>query len=169
MVQEGIFDVFQEANMKIPMFLFSLFVFCLLGATNALAEKKFNKMQVVGSYAYSFQGEISEGSDFAGLGAGHIVAAGLIEIHPDSDGSCELGDLRATGMRTFSVAGKIRDNAFVCCLTLESNGTGDASCVVPGVDLPEETFDFVIENNAKAFRYVGTTPGLSVLGSATRQ
>jgi hypothetical protein len=57
-------------------------------------------------------------------------------------------------------------------LTVNAKGTGSAVCPLdnpaPGFP-PVETFDFVLEEKGKALRFVGTTPGIVVLGSSARQ
>jgi hypothetical protein len=56
-------------------------------------------------------------------------------------------------------------------LTVDPDGSGSATCPLdaPQFGFPAiESFDFVIADNAKAFRFVGTTPGMVVVGSGER-
>ena len=51
---------------------------------------------------------------------------------------------------------------------MNPDGTGSAECPLddPLPDFPAtEMFDFVLEQHARAFRLVGTTPGVVVLGA----
>ncbi len=128
----------------------------LVTAAVAVADKTFTSRDVKGNFAFSWQGEI--------VGLGPVAAAGLI----DADGKGNI----TQAVRTISVGGSSVTQTFTCTLAVNPNGTGSADCLLddpaPGF-LPQETFDFVLEDKAKGFRFVGTTPGFVVLGSGRRQ
>ena len=122
----------------------------------AFAAKEFSEKDVRGAYAFSFQGEI--------VGVGPVAATGRML----ADGNGNI----AEAARTLSINGVPQTETFTCTLSIHPNGTGAAVCPldnpVPGFPAIE-TFDFVIENNGRSFRFVGTTPGIVVLGSGVRQ
>lgn len=118
--------------------------------------KAFTVKDVKGSYAFSFQGEV--------IGLGPVAAAGVIR----ADGRGNITE----AVRTISVNGAPVVETFTCTITVNRDGTGAAECPLddplPGFPI-EETFDFALEDNAKGFRLVGTTPGIVVVGSGRRQ
>ncbi len=128
----------------------------LLPAATAVADRAFTANDIEGRYAFSFQGEI--------IGVGVVAATGMIK----ADGRGNITE----GMRIMSVNGVSITETFTCTLSVNPNGTGSAECPldhpVPGFP-PVETFGFVLEENVKSFRYVGTTPGVVVLGSGRKQ
>ena len=123
-------------------------------AGTASAGKTFSVKDVKGTYAFSFQGEI--------LGVGPVAATGVIS----ADGKGNV----TQAIRTISVNGTPVTETFTCTLSVNADGTGSAVCPLDDpTSVPVETFDFAIEDNAKGFRLVGTTPGIVVLGSGRRQ
>ena len=117
--------------------------------------KTFTNRDVKGSYAFSFQGEI--------LGAGPVAATGMFR----ADGRGHITD----AVRTISFGATVTQT-FTCTISVNPNGTGSAVCPLdePIQGFPDvETFDFTLEDNAKAVRFVGTTPGFVVLGSGEKQ
>ncbi len=128
----------------------------LATAAVALADKVFTNRDLKGSYAFSFQGEI--------VGLGPVAATGVL----NADGNGNVTD----AVRTISVNGVPVTETFTCTLSVNPNGTGTAICVIdnpaPGFPLVE-TFDIVLGKNGGDFRLVGTTPGVVVLGSGSRQ
>lgn len=141
--------------MKIHSFPLVILLFALpLAPANAI--KGFSAKDVRGAYAFSFQGEI--------VGVGPIAATGRMF----ADGTGNIPD----AVRTISVNGVPQNETFSCTFTIDANGTGSAVCPLenpaPGFP-PVETFDFVLEDKGRAFRFVGTTPGIVVLGSGARQ
>ncbi len=135
--------------------VFALLLF-IAPFTALMAAKGFSERDVRGAYAFSFDGEI--------VGVGPVAATGMMR----SDGRGNIPD----AVRTISVNGVPLTETFTCTLTVNPNGTGTAVCPLdspaPGFP-PVETFDFVLEDKARAFRFVGTTPGIVVLGSGLQQ
>ena len=123
---------------------------------SALADKGFSVKDVRGSYGFSFQGQI--------VGVGPVGAVGLIT----ADGEGNVTD----AVRTISINGVPVTQTFTCSITVDPDGTGSAVCPLddplPGTP-PVETFDFVLEDKARSFRIVGTTPGIVVVGSGREQ
>ncbi|MBW2448898.1 MAG: hypothetical protein JRE92_00545 [Deltaproteobacteria bacterium] len=123
---------------------------------SALADKGFSVKDVRGNYGFSFQGQIVE--------VGPVAAVGLIT----ADGRGNVTE----AVRTISINGVPVTETFTCTITVNPDGTGSAVCPLddplPGAP-PEETFDFVLEHKARAFRLVGTTPGIVVVGSGRKQ
>lgn len=119
-------------------------------------SKEFSLRDVRGDYAFSFQGEI--------VGVGPVTASGVLSA--DGKGNITQAE------RTISVNGVPVVETFTCTLTVNPNGTGSAVCPIdsPAPGFPAvETFDFALEDRARGFRFVGTTPGIAVLGSGRRQ
>ena len=152
---------------------------CLLSATGAMAGGTFTEHKLKGSFAYSFQGEMQLPEAIASP----VAAVGVINIHWDG-GQPVDGDFQvdADGVRTIMFGGVLAcTNRFECDLDLDPSGTGNATCmplnpepiessVLPGgCPVEAETFDFVVEDNGDGFRYVGTTPYVTALGSGRRQ
>jgi hypothetical protein len=123
---------------------------------SALADKGFSVKDVRGNYGFSFQGQI--------VGVGPVAAVGLIT----ADGGGNITD----AVRTISINGVPTTETFSCTITVNPDGTGSAVCPLddpaPGAP-PVETFDFVLEDKARAFRLVGTTFGIVVVGSGREQ
>ncbi|MDH3638126.1 MAG: hypothetical protein OES09_06630, partial [Gammaproteobacteria bacterium] len=85
-----------------------------------------------------------------------------------SDGNGKIPE----AMRTISVNGVSQTETFTCTLTIDANGTGAAVCRLnnPAPGFPAvETFDFVLEDKGRSFRFIGTPPGIVVLESGLRQ
>ena len=120
------------------------------------ADKAFTVGDIKGRYAFSFQGEI--------VGVAPTAATGMLV----ADGRGEI----TYAIRSINIGGVPVSETFSCTLTVNEDGTGSAECPLddpaPGAP-PVETFDFVLEDKGKAFRFVGTTPGIVVLGSGARQ
>ena len=124
--------------------------------SSAVAGKGFSVKDVRGNYGFSFQGEI--------LGVGPVAAVGRIT----ADGEGNITD----AVRTISLSGVSVTETFTCTITVNPDGTGSAVCPLddpaPGAP-PVETFDFVLDDKARAFRLLGTTPGVVVVGSGREQ
>ena len=118
--------------------------------------KVYSVADIKGNYSFSFDGQI--------VGVAPVAATGAFA----ADGKGNI--FRA--VRTISVGGVPATETFTCTLTVNPDGTGSAVCPLdqpaPGFP-PIETFDFVLEDNKKAFRMVATTPGIVVLGSGRKQ
>lgn len=144
--------------MRKKMFLFTLLLAtCLLFAGGkANADKVFSEKSVRGSYGFSFQGEI--------IGVGPVAAIGVLE----SDGNGNIDP----ASRTININGVPIQQTFTCTYFVYPEGTGSAVCPLddppPGAPAVE-TFDFVLVNKAKGFQFAGTTPGIVVLGTGTKQ
>lgn len=126
-------------------------------AQEALADRSFSERDVRGPYSFSFDGEI--------VGVGPVAAIGQL----DADGQGNITD----AVRTLVVNGRTVMQTFHCTISVNPDGTGSAECPLdddPLSGFPAiETFDFVLEQRARAFRLVGTTPGVTVLGGGRRQ
>lgn len=142
--------------MKNPLLALGVTAVLLPPVPAVFAEKSFSESDVKGRYGFSFQGEV--------LGVAPVAATGTMV----ADGKGSITD----AVRTINVGGVPTTETFSCTLTVNANGTGSAVCPLddpaPGFP-PVETFDFVLEDKGKAFRFVGTTPGIVVLGSGARQ
>ena len=122
----------------------------------ALADRSFSERDVRGPYGFSFEGEIES--------VGPVAAVGRF----DADGRGNI----TTAVRTLALNGVIVTQTFHCTISVAPDGTGSAECPLdeplPGFPATE-TFDFVLEQHARAFRLLGTTPGVVVLGGGQRQ
>ena len=120
------------------------------------ADKNFTVRDVKGRYVFSFQGEMPGVAVFAATGV--IVADGKGNI--------------TEGVRMITVNGVPSTGTFTCSVTVHPNGTGSAVCP-PGNPTPGfpavETYGFVLSENGRSFRFVGTVEGLVILGSGERQ
>jgi hypothetical protein len=118
--------------------------------------KTFRDADVEGSYAFSFDGTI--------IGAGPVAATGVVV----ADGKGNI----TSGVRTLNFNGSVVQQTFTCTFSVNPDGTGSAVCPLDN-PLPKaptvETFDFALEDKAKAFRLLGTTAGITVLGSGAKQ
>lgn len=123
----------------------------------ALADRSFSERDVRGPYSFSFHGEI--------VNVGPVAAIGRL----DADGQGNITD----AVRTLVVNAEIVVQTFRCTISVNPDGTGSAECPLDDDPLPgfpqTETFDFVLEQHARAFRLVGTTPGVVVSGGGRRQ
>jgi hypothetical protein len=118
--------------------------------------KIFQDADVEGPYAFSFEGTV--------IGAGPVAATGVVV----ADGKGNI----TSGVRTLNFNGFVAQQTFSCKYSVNPDGTGSAVCPVdnPLPKAPEvETFDFALENRAKAFRLLGTTAGFTLLGSGAKQ
>ena len=119
--------------------------------------KIFSARDVKGRYVFSFQGEV--------VGAAIIMAATGVLI---ADGEGNVTD----GVRMISVNGVPSTQTFTCSIVVHPNGTGSAICPsndpAPGFP-PIETFSFVLQDNGKGFRFIGTTLNMVVQGTGERQ
>ena len=135
-----------------------LFGATLLAAqlSSAFAANDFTERDVRGAYGFSFHGEI--------IGVGPIAASGRMF----ADGNGNIPE----AVRTISINGVPQTETFSCTISVGGDGTGSAVCPLdnpaPGFP-PVETFDFVLEDKGRSFRFVGTTPGIVVLGSGRLQ
>ena len=119
-------------------------------------DKIFSVADLRGGYGFSFAGEI--------VGIGPVAASGVVI----SDGRGNVNE----AVRTISVGGVIRRETFTCTLTVNPDGTGAARCPLdaPAPGAPAvETFDFVIADKSREFRFVATTPGFIVAGIGRKQ
>lgn len=142
--------------MKRRLFLVLVAAILVTPVSAVLADKSFTVGDVKGRYGFSFEGEI--------VGLASVAATGMMVA--DGEGNI------TNAVRTISVGGVPITETFTCTLLVNANGTGSAVCPLdaPAPGSPAvETFDFVIEANGKAFRFVSTTPGIVVLGSGARQ
>lgn len=130
----------------------------LITSQSGFAESHvFSNKDLRGTYATSFEGEV--------IGIGSIASIG--RINPDGKGNIPRA------VRVISVGGiPIPAGVFTCTYTVLPEGIGSAECSTdePAPGFPNtETFDFVLEDKGRAFRFVGTTPGVVILGTAKRQ
>ena len=124
--------------------------------STAFADKPFSVRDIKGRYAFSFQGEI--------VGVAPVAATGAMR----ADGKGKITE----AVRTITVSGAPQTETFTCTLVVNPNGTGSAVCPLdnPAPSFPPvETFEFVLEQNGKGFRFVSTTPGVVVLGTGKVQ
>jgi hypothetical protein len=146
------------------IFLTLSLLLAVLGVVNADSDNykresdsnRYSVADVRGKYSFSFNGRV--------VGVAPVAAIGA--IHADGKGNI------TKAVRTISVGGLAITQTFTCTLKVRSNGTGSATCPLanPAHGFPPvETFDFIIENGGKAFRMVGTTAGIVVLGSGRKQ
>lgn len=147
-----------KPNKNLPVFYFLCVFSYLIFTSSVLAEEKhgFSVKDVKGNYSFSFDGQI--------VGYGPVAATGAFV----ADGKGHVTE----AVRTISFLGYPRTETFTCTLKVNDNGTGEANCPLdnPAPGAPAvETFDFVLEDNAKSFRMVGTTPGIVVLGGGQKQ
>jgi len=146
----------KEFLMKKSFFVVLVTAFFLSPVSVVLADKSFNVGDVKGRYGFSFQGEV--------IGVAAVAATGMMV----ADGKGNI----TNAVRTMTVGGMPVTETFTCTLVVNPDGTGSAVCPLdaPGPGFPPvETFDFVMEENGKVFRFVSTTPGIVVLGSGARQ
>ena len=138
------------------LFTLLLGVLLLFATGKANAQKVFSEKSVRGFYGFSFQGEI--------VGVGPVAAIGALE----ADGNGNI----TTASRTININGVPIQQTFTCTYSVYPDGTGSAVCPLddplPGAPAVE-TFDFVLINKAKGFQFAGTTPGIVVLGTGTKQ
>ena len=118
--------------------------------------RMFRDADVEGPYAFSFDGTV--------IGAGPVAATGVVV----ADGRGNI----TSGVRTLNVNGFVAQQTFTCKYSVNPDGTGSAVCPLdnplPGAPTVE-TFDFALEDRARAFRLLGTTAGITVLGSGAKQ
>ena len=118
--------------------------------------RTFRDSDVEGPYAFSFDGTV--------IGAGPVAATGVVV----ADGKGNI----TSGVRTLNFNGVVAQQTFTCTYSVNPDGTGSALCPLdtplPGAPAVE-TFDFALEDRARAFRLLGTTPGITVLGSGAKQ
>ena len=151
------------SSSKAPFFMLAVFIFVgvnvysidLAVADDKSSDRIYKLSDVKGRYAFSFQGEI--------VGVGSIAAVGAIK----ADGKGNITE----AVRTVNVLGAVNTETFTCTYTINPDGTGSAECPLdsPAPNFPPvETFDYVVEENGKSFRIVGTTPGVVVIGGGHR-
>jgi hypothetical protein len=120
---------------------------------SALHGRGFSVRNIKGAYSFSFEGKI--------VGLGPVAAVGRLV----ADGRGNITD----AVRTIVVNGASLPQTFTCTLIVQPEGTGSAICPLDDPDASIETFDFALEEKGRTFRFVGTTPGVVVLGSGRRQ
>jgi hypothetical protein len=142
----------------VQLILFSSLLFCGW-VSQAIAEddgggKKYSESDVKGRYGFSFSGEI--------IGVGPIAAVGYIV----ADGKGNIPEAE----RTMVVLGTATTQSFSCTYTMQPSGMGHSECMIDDAPAgtPLEAFDVIMEENGKAFRLVGTTPGLVIIGAGHR-
>jgi hypothetical protein len=167
----------EEASMKTPITSLVALLLTLPFATASVADKPAGKGRPLAKddFAFSFDGHANVPHLRETV---PIAAAGIITI--DSSKSV------ANGRRTISVGGSLGlvcTNEFDCDLALDNDGSGNAVCYPENVQAIgdseptacetflayPETFAFAFEDEYDSFRYVGTDPGVTVLGSGRRQ
>lgn len=149
-----------EDALRNTVILFAVAALALSASADALARKNYSVKDVKGRYAFSFHGEIVGGSPLDGpvAASGYLIADGK-------------GNITEGKRTTSTILGIFPDETFTCMLTVEPDGMGSATCswYDPPEGFPDpETFDFVLDNNAKAFHFVGTTTNTVVVGSGSR-
>jgi hypothetical protein len=143
-------------NNYLTLIVFSLLLFAGNVVFADSNRKEFSVVDIKGRYSFFFDGQI--------VGVAPVAATGAFR----ADGKGNI----TSAVRTISVGGQPQTETFTCTLTVNPNGTGSAICPLdnpaPGFP-PVETFDFVLEDKARAFRMVGTTAGIVVLGGGHKQ
>jgi hypothetical protein len=131
-------------------------VVCLAVVPVAEAER-FSVRDVNGPTAFAFDG-------FVTVGAVMVPAAAVGRFTADGNGNI------TDGVRTLVVGGTTVPATFTCTYTVNSDGTGVATCTVTtaGVDTTE-TFDFVIVEKGKEAFFTSTTAGSTLRGETKRQ
>jgi hypothetical protein len=163
------FFIFKEVPMnrlRLPLIMSGLMTLLVVGFTNSNAGaiddfqrhkgKTFRDADVEGAYAFSFDGTV--------IGVGPVAATGVVV----ADGKGNI----TSGVRSLNFNGFIAQQTFTCKYTVNPDGTGSAVCPLdnPLPGAPDvETFDFALEDRARAFRLLGTTAGITVLGSGAKQ
>jgi hypothetical protein len=142
--------------MKKILFVIVSITLAAFSASRVFAEKIFTIRDVKGRYVFSFQGEI------AGVAA--IAATGVL----NADGNGRI----THGVRMINVNGVPSTNTFSCRIVVYPNGTGSADCLSdnPAPGFPAtESFNFVLHQEGKGFKFIATTAGIVVLGTGERQ
>jgi hypothetical protein len=142
--------------MKKILFVSTAMAVTVLFAQAIFADKVFTVRDVKGRYVFSFQGEL--------VGVALVAATGVIK----ADGKGNVTD----GVRMITVNGVPATETFTCSITVQPNGTGAAVCPAdnPAPGFPEvETYNFVLQDRGKGFRFIGTTAGTVIFGSGERQ
>ena len=91
---------------------------------------------------------------------GPVTAAGYIV----ADGK---GNIPQAERTLVTVVGPPSIDTFTCTYDIKPNGKGSSACTLDATGAVE-TFDYVLEDNGKGFRIVGTTPGVVILGGGHR-
>jgi hypothetical protein len=140
---------------KIPFVIVSI-ALTVFSVNQVFAEKIFTVRDVKGRYVFSFQGEL--------VGVAVIAATGVLQ----ADGNGKI----THGVRMISVNGVPFTTSFSCTIIVFPNGTGSADCPsdnpAPGFP-PVESFNFVLHQDGRGFKFIATTAGAVVLGSGERQ
>jgi hypothetical protein len=142
--------------MKKILFVIMFMAPTVFSLNGVFADKIFTVHDVKGRYIFSFQGEV--------VGLAVLAATGVL----NADGNGNITD----GVRMISINGVAATQTFTCSIIVYPNGTGSAEC--PSDDPlqgfpPVETYSFVLQDNGKGFRFIGTTAGSVVLGTGERQ
>lgn len=139
------------------MFLLICAMVVILGAAlHAKQAKKFTQGDLIGSYGFSFDGEVVEGPDI-----GPLAAVGRFE----ADGEGNL-----SGVRTLNLNGIIAEQTAVGAYEVNGDGTGYAFFVIstPGLPDSEEAFRFVLSGSGSGLQFISASPGVVTRGVATR-
>ena len=130
----------------------------------------FSVRDVQGPTAFAFDGFVNVGTVAAPIMAPAAAVGRFV-----ADGRGHLND----GVRTLVVGGAVVGGTtpptsflqtFTCSYTVNSNGTGNATCVVMTGHVPsDETFDFVIVERKKEAYFTATTPGATLRGATKLQ
>lgn len=140
---------------KIPFVIVSI-ALTAFSVNSAVAEKNYTIRDVKGRYVFSFQGEV--------LGVAAIAATGVL----NADGNGKI----THGIRMINVNGVASTHTFSCTIVVYPNGTGSADCPSdnPAPGFPAaESFNFVLHQEGKGFKFIATTAGMVVLGTGERQ
>jgi hypothetical protein len=168
-LSKGIFHFEKEVSMnslRLALIVSGLITAVIVGVSDSNAgasedsqrhkERIFRDADVEGPYAFSFDGAVIE--------AGPVAATGVVV----ADGKGNI----TSGVRTLNFNGFVAQQTFTCKYSVNPDGTGSAICPLdnplPGAPTVE-TFDFALEKRARAFRLLGTTAGITVLGSGAKQ
>jgi hypothetical protein len=145
-----------EDFMKMLAYEFAAMALTVFLIEPVSADNFFTVRDVKGQYVFSFRGEMPGVAVFAATG---VMTA---------DGKGNI----IKGVRIITVNGVASTGTFTCSVTVHTNGIGSAVCPpdnpIPGFPAVE-TYGFVLSENGKSFRFVGTTQGLVISGSGERQ
>jgi hypothetical protein len=152
--------------MKKVLGVLMLLVSASFGPTeSASADRGFSNDDVRGAYEASFDGWAYVPVPFPTGPATRVPVASVGRFIADGNGHI------TNGKRTLVIDGAPLRQTFTCTYHVNSDGTGNATCVIITTGLPPstETFDFVIIESRESAEFTGTTPGVTILGSIERQ
>jgi hypothetical protein len=154
----------KEAAMKRTIWsviVFSVVCLAVVPVAEADESERFSVRDVKGPTAFAFDGFVAVGQVMAPAAAvGRFIA----------DGKGNITD----GVRTLVVGGATPplSATFTCTYTVDSDGTGAATCAVATTGVPgttTESFDFVIVQKGKEAFFTSTTPRSTLRGETKRQ